>query len=749
MASDWGFNFRQGYFHDSDDSDAGDEGAPKTETELIQEFDLGSRDEAGVKYKPNPFSIAKINAAARGATAPNKPVKAAVQRKQSTTKKGGASTIEQAFKIQATRSKPRQAVTSTVPPLSRPSTTRTTGPRNDGQSRTPLSPFTNLQHASRPRKAVPARTNAPAASSSTAAILRATNQAHIPPQPALQNSPPSTQQAAPTAQGPVSPHASSLTSALAPTLRLPTHTGASHPTFKPRPRNVRSSPPRPTPLRNFAYPSASLAHPSASFSSPLRATARNFRTPAPQSSPIHARAAFSAHVRPVLPQHRHALPQITSAASRRRDDLMSPFRESASSPLDQHGSPSVLNNSPSPTRPSRQHIGASCALPKALTPSRVQLSQSGSRSCVQRSSNVAQHSPGITPPYNAPQKSQRPSSITTTTRESTPPTLSVPQKRCILSPQPTGSRPLNSSGSDIPNAYTTSFGDPDEEWRTLSATSAKRRKTSDILKRGGACKPGEKGVRTSGMFRMPGLLGRAAANENVRKSGVSPTSKRRVITFLPPPLVSKSEPKPEGEHAYGKEAGQASGPEGGRAPSSPVRNNGQASDAMDEVDEKPRFRFGVEGDDDRNMAMDELPTVIDDSGLSRPRRQSTPNRRPSSFSRRPSSPLTALSSSPTLVRANPKTPVRKYASSYQEQEASYVDNDKDDMPASYDDVPVPYADETHAAYADGIHVSYADGTHAAYDDDNLPTSYDNDVPIPFDMAEVRQRFPALKARLRS
>ncbi|KAF8997778.1 hypothetical protein BDQ17DRAFT_1362998 [Cyathus striatus] len=75
---DWAFNFRCGAFDDSDDSDdengslsrtndnssTGSRTVP-TESELIKDLDLSKRDEPGVVYKPNPFSIAKINAATR------------------------------------------------------------------------------------------------------------------------------------------------------------------------------------------------------------------------------------------------------------------------------------------------------------------------------------------------------------------------------------------------------------------------------------------------------------------------------------------------------------------------------------------------------------------------------------------------------------------------------------------------------------------------------------------------------------
>ncbi|KAL1747356.1 hypothetical protein HDZ31DRAFT_61412 [Schizophyllum fasciatum] len=104
MVSDWGFNFRHGYLCDEDGSDTDADDVPaKTETDLIRDFDLGSRDEGGIKYKPNPFSIAKINAAARTATQ-SKPLKAPVpSRARPADKKGAGGTIEQAFKVQAAR----------------------------------------------------------------------------------------------------------------------------------------------------------------------------------------------------------------------------------------------------------------------------------------------------------------------------------------------------------------------------------------------------------------------------------------------------------------------------------------------------------------------------------------------------------------------------------------------------------------------------------------------------------------------
>ena len=70
LAADWAFNFRSSHFgaYDTDsDSEEGPAVAAEKDSEeekLAKDLDISERQEAAV-YKPNPFSIAKINAAAR------------------------------------------------------------------------------------------------------------------------------------------------------------------------------------------------------------------------------------------------------------------------------------------------------------------------------------------------------------------------------------------------------------------------------------------------------------------------------------------------------------------------------------------------------------------------------------------------------------------------------------------------------------------------------------------------------------
>ncbi|KAJ7293139.1 hypothetical protein C8J57DRAFT_1457409 [Mycena rebaudengoi] len=64
----WAFNLRSTTTNldsDSDDSAEDTTADISEETRLLNDLDLSSREEPGVLYKPNPFSIAKINAASR------------------------------------------------------------------------------------------------------------------------------------------------------------------------------------------------------------------------------------------------------------------------------------------------------------------------------------------------------------------------------------------------------------------------------------------------------------------------------------------------------------------------------------------------------------------------------------------------------------------------------------------------------------------------------------------------------------
>lgn len=117
----WSFDFRTHicYGNDSDDSDHPDtsQSLPpiSSEAKLLRELDLSTREET-VTYKPNPFSIAKTNAAYRS----NAPRKKAVQPQnyrasQTRTTKPGQKTLLEGFEIQK-----RKAALPPRPPVSSP-----------------------------------------------------------------------------------------------------------------------------------------------------------------------------------------------------------------------------------------------------------------------------------------------------------------------------------------------------------------------------------------------------------------------------------------------------------------------------------------------------------------------------------------------------------------------------------------------------------------------------------------------------
>ena len=120
-----------------------------------------------------------------------------------------------------------------------------------------------------------------------------------------------------------------------------------------------------------------------------------------------------------------------------------------------------------------------------------------------------------------------------------------PKRKRLASPEPRATppraratRPLDldaapptpSASRRRPTAY--AFGeddDPDAEWSTLART---KRKAPSAMR---VAKPKPSGARQSGRFRLP-LLGLARGTPTPTRV---PEVKRRVITYLPPPMASK------------------------------------------------------------------------------------------------------------------------------------------------------------------------------------------------------------------
>lgn len=111
-SSGWAFNLRTSrnlHADDSSDSDSDScEHQTSEDTRLLNEIDISSREET-VAYKPNPFSIAKINAAVRKPNPVPKP--APTKLKSPPRKPSSTATIPNAFKKQTQR----PAATATKP----------------------------------------------------------------------------------------------------------------------------------------------------------------------------------------------------------------------------------------------------------------------------------------------------------------------------------------------------------------------------------------------------------------------------------------------------------------------------------------------------------------------------------------------------------------------------------------------------------------------------------------------------------
>ncbi|KAI4525937.1 hypothetical protein K525DRAFT_260403 [Schizophyllum commune Loenen D] len=696
MASDWGFNFRNGYACDSDSSD--DDAAPKTETDLIRDFDLGSRDEGGVKYKPNPFSIAKINAAARGEpTAKQGGGKSgkAQGRGKSQAKKAGGGTIEHAFKTQAAR--PRNKAVKEPAAKQAPRSRPFQDPRIDrptppppAQAPSPPIILATTNAATNPLATVHAAAFAPTTASTKET---AASDAHIP--------------TSLTASTDLAQEAPVLT----PT--SPQRQSAHIPTFRPRPRiprlqyNVQSSP-----LRSQLPRSQAARH--APLSSP--AQLRAYHT---QCSTTSSTAAPRASSRPAVPQG-----STTHSQPKRSSGMYAGDPHSRSSPA-------KLDFRRLQAQASRRQATPARSVHPTAFDDQPQILQMR--------------------PANKP-SSPRPPSITTmrgyTPGRSSPslkassPSSSVSRKRPISH---SARGPASRSPSRLPSAYATSFGDADEEWSTLSAPlrPGKRQKVNGVslsapfsisalwskagtgggeakARKGLAAKARTgTGITPRGGTRPPGD---SRARDTVRKSGVSPGSSRRVITFLPPPLPSSVASKPVSRPS---------------APNAEERDDSDVLPSVNDADE-PRFQFSV-----------------DDVGRLRS-----------------SSPLYARSSSPTLVGANPRTPVYKDApySAY-DQYAPYDDGSvtmHDAIRPGYDD-NFPLRADNALLYAGAGHPS--DGA-TCYDDarPDAHTHYygaqarghdahahhyddyddaDDSMLANIDLEGVQLRFPALKARLRS
>lgn len=105
MPDEWSFNLRSCVLGADEDCDSDDDLSPNqlsTDTEFLREIDLSSRQDHA-QYKPNPWSIAKVNAASRSKLPT--PIRPAILTANTVTKPKGA--IVEAFRKQAEKPKPK------------------------------------------------------------------------------------------------------------------------------------------------------------------------------------------------------------------------------------------------------------------------------------------------------------------------------------------------------------------------------------------------------------------------------------------------------------------------------------------------------------------------------------------------------------------------------------------------------------------------------------------------------------------
>ncbi|KAJ7225280.1 hypothetical protein GGX14DRAFT_638038 [Mycena pura] len=554
------------------------------ETRLLQELDISHREET-VVYKPNPFSIAKINAAARSNRV-STPVTNTRPAKPAPKKPTGR--IVDCFNTTKAKANKRSSISSSteatrqrkcfVPELSPESVFLPPNSTTLDADHNPVNnnPDPSVDFPTFQIPPMPQITDSNHEDPAPVAVTRA------PPPMTINIAPPVTNfdrpeeaLTQPQRNGAILPHTSTL-------LPHPSQSAFSDfaPTFLPAraPAEVRrtiiphhgpnNAPPvtnsdRPEealtqPQHNSAilpHTSTFLPRPSQSafsekntfaptfFSSPFKAKApaEARRTVIPHQGPNN-QSFFSSPLRPVQPT---PFPRVSSfAPSGPTAHSLSQMQPSSIHTFFRPKKTIIPKLRPAPCKHSRASAitrdlaRGPCAAASA-TP--LPLVQS-----IQAIHKPAHRAPAIFHEYaEIPSEQINPSIPTLTLENRFQPPLDLPPSSPMAmysatstpSPLPrhkhansrittTSHRPLKRRKSK--DAYNFLRSDPDDEWTTLQA-----RKKGKAAKVGGAK---TKGIRTTKAFRMPMLAMPGKTKGNLKTSGMSATSATRVITFLPPPL---------------------------------------------------------------------------------------------------------------------------------------------------------------------------------------------------------------------
>ncbi|KAJ7110020.1 hypothetical protein C8R44DRAFT_743345 [Mycena epipterygia] len=503
----WTFNLRSNQTNQDSDSDSDspdDTPTTNSETQLLNDLDLSTREET-VVYKPNPFSIAKINAASRPTRAPTPIIDRRPAKKPAPKKPQGrivdsfnfkkkqkkalhpSPTQPKATKSASTNVAPAHANAAIVPPHSMTPALDAV-PRLDKPEDLDLSPVPTLAIAEKPScpSMIDADVLPHTASAHTSSVLPSPPAQRIilkrkfrPPAPVSFSSP----------------------------LKAPSLAVRGAITSNQGPRNLISfsspiRPAQPAPL----YPVYSIAVPSYQSKYPLGKSV--------QTLPVQANSTFYPH-RTINKRAFIAL-EIFS--------LNSEFTSESESKLTPHVGESLRMLIPSSPSSGPHAFPAESAT--VLSHHRPPLpfypnNQPTDIASTQRAESNARSQSGLSQlrdiyDVNLPPQLPPSSPIQSPTATPSP---SPRRARKRLSPHKSN-RTLKRQKRD---AYDYLRSDPDDEWTTLPVR--KKPKAAERIK------PRTNGIRTTAAFRFPG-----SSTTKAKVIGMSATSQRRVVTFLPPPL---------------------------------------------------------------------------------------------------------------------------------------------------------------------------------------------------------------------
>ncbi|KAF7311063.1 hypothetical protein HMN09_00650100 [Mycena chlorophos] len=499
----WAFNFRTPDYDSDDSDDDQQQPAPASDdTKLLQDIDLGLREEA-VVYRPNPFSIAKQNAACRTNRVQSVPEKAAPSKAPPKKPTGRIVDCFMAQKPAASGKKPSAALEKrNAPPKSIPRPTTLPSPKFPGHD----------ANASLPAQAAPDETTNAHISTLVDAqsVIAAVDASPRPSSRPKTPLPPV--QPAPQCPAP-------LTSANSPQITDASNYPIPRATLVPR---------RPVLPQTFSspskFPESFLQDAPSSLSSPALTSNStvldNFMNRPPKPRNLSSRLRQIPRVKPPAiqptpPSFPH--PQLLAPQSQ---------RPPASSPGQQPMLPSVLSHATQSQRPSMWVPGPRTAFQQPVPPSDRSVHathtpvppQAIEHSSVTAVSSIASRATSVPSRRFEPPIPASPTYLPNSSPIQTPSPSPPPRIRKAAPPPKAPLRPVKRQRSD--DAYNFDPQDPDQQWSTLPSRKA-------------AARPA---IQTTKAFRMPLLA--PAKFRGGRTTGISASSSKRVITFLPPPMNS-------------------------------------------------------------------------------------------------------------------------------------------------------------------------------------------------------------------